>query len=156
MMNSTWQNDLPPSPAKHYEQLSTEFIKFHSHPLNVALHFLTTPIGLIGLFSFLHSYTKSSSATMTLTFFYLVSLLPILPIGEFVGTVLVCAAIVLGSKLIKFNLWTGFTIVIFSYILQDLAHYFTGEKTFQSTYSAGGHVRTTFVFSLFICLISFT
>jgi hypothetical protein len=31
-------------------------------------------------------------------------------------------------------------LVVIGYILQDLAHMGTGEKTFQSTYSAGGQV----------------
>lgn len=140
-MNSTLFNEtVEYSPARHYEQLSGEFIKYHTNPVNVALHFLTTPFGIIGAFSLLRSYTKSSSTTLTITAFYLISLLPILPIGEFIGTLILCGFILIASRFLKLNLWTGFAMIVASYLLQDLAHFLTAEKTFQSTYSAGGQV----------------
>jgi uncharacterized membrane protein YGL010W len=138
-MNTTI--DFEYDPARHYEQLGTEFSKYHTNPLNVVFHFLTTPIGMIGAFSLLRSYTKSSSATMTLTALYLISLLPVLPSGDFLGTVFLCAVIVQCSRLVKLNLLKASALIIASYLLQDFAHFLSGEKTFQSSYSAGGQVR---------------
>lgn len=132
--------DLDYDPAKHYEQLSSEFAKYHTDPLNVLVHFLTTPLGMIGAFSLMRYYTKSSSLAMTVTGLYLISLLPILPSGEFLGTALLCGLIVLASKLVRLTLWTGFGLLVAGYVLQDAAHWYTGEKTFQSTYSAGGQI----------------
>jgi uncharacterized membrane protein YGL010W len=154
-MNTTLLNEtVEYNPAKHYEQLSGEFIKYHTNPLNVALHFLTTPFGIIGAFSLLRSYTKSSSTTLTITAFYLISLLPILPIGEFVGTLLLCGLILIASRLFKLNLWTGFGMIVASYVLQDLSHVLTSEKTFQSSYSAGGQVRFVQLIVLLYVLFS--
>lgn len=124
----------------HYEKLSTDFMECHRNPLNVALHLFTTPLGLIGFFSLVRSYTKSSSVTMTVASFYLLSLLSVLPLGEWIGTTILCGLIVSFSRSIKLNMWAAVVCVVFGYLLQDLAHLGTGEKTFQSTYSAGGQV----------------
>ena len=140
-MNATIiDHDYPYDPAKHYEHLSSEFAKFHRNPVNVAFHFLTTPLGMIGFFSLLRSYTKSSSTSLFITALYLISLLPILPSGEFIGTVFLCFTILQASRLVKLSFWKAVALVVIGYILQDLAHMGTGEKTFQSTYSAGGQV----------------
>lgn len=130
--------------AKYYDKLSYEFGLYHKDPINVALHFLTTPLGLIGAFSLLRSYTKSSSTTLLITFFYLLSLLPVLPTGDFYGTALLCMIIVMCSRVFRLTFWHAAIFVAVGYVLQDLAHIATGEKTFQSTYSAGGHVRIFF------------
>lgn len=127
-------------PTKHYEELSQMFTMFHRDPVNVALHFLTTPLGLIGSFSLLNSYTKSTSATLLVTSCYLLSLLPILPSGDFYGTVLLCAVIVFCSKAFRLTFFEAIAFVVVGYVLQDLSHIATGEPTFQGTYSAGGHV----------------
>lgn len=141
LANETFVHESSPfSFNSHYEKLSTDFKECHRNPINVVLHLLTTPLGLIGFFSLLRSYTKSSSLTMTIASFYLLSLLSVLPIGEWVGTTLLCAFIVSLSRSIKLNIWAALICVVFGYLLQDLAHLGTGEKTFQSTYSAGGQI----------------
>lgn len=146
LANETFVHESSPfSFNSHYEKLSTDFKECHRNPINVVLHLLTTPLGLIGFFSLLRSYTKSSSLTMTIASFYLLSLLSVLPIGEWVGTTLLCAFIVSLSRSIKLNIWAALICVVFGYLLQDLAHLGTGEKTFQSTYSAGGQVFGNYV-----------
>lgn len=136
-------------PAKHYEELSQQFSMYHRDPVNVALHFLTTPLGLIGSFSLLNSYTKSTSATLLVTFCYLLSLLPILPSGDFYGTVLLCAAIIFCSRAFRLTFFEAMAFVVIGYVLQDMSHIATGEPTFQGTYSAGGHVSTIWPHSFF-------
>jgi len=127
-------------PAQHYEELSKQFTNYHRDPVNVVLHFLTTPLGLIGSFSLLNSYTKSTSATLLITFCYLLSLLPILPSGDFIGTVILCALIVFCSRAFRLTFFEASAFVIIGYVLQDMSHIATGEPTFQGTYSAGGHI----------------
>jgi uncharacterized membrane protein YGL010W len=138
------ENSYSFDPAKHYEELSSTFSNYHSDPVNVALHFLTTPLGMIGLFSLLRSYTKSSSITIAVTFFYLLSLLPILPSGDFYGTALLCFVIVFCSRVFRLKFVHAVILVALGYVLQDLSHVATGESTFQSTYSNGGHVSLIF------------
>jgi predicted MFS family arabinose efflux permease len=45
----------PPSPSEaHFIDLSAKFRKFHSDPINVALHFLTTPLGILAVLSLIN------------------------------------------------------------------------------------------------------
>ena len=67
--------------VEEYETLTKDFEKFHQVPVNVILHFVTTPLGIMGLVSFIRYMTKSSSTGFAFTLCYLASLLPIIPNG---------------------------------------------------------------------------
>jgi hypothetical protein len=125
-----------------YDHISQEFSKYHTKPLNVMLHFLTTPLGILGFFSIIRSYTKSSSAMFTLTSVYLMSLLPVLPSGEFIGTAILCGILLVVSSHLQLRYWLAIVCIVAGYLLQDLAHLGTGEATFQSSYSEGGQVTS--------------
>ncbi len=142
-VTSTLLSFAPPPPVdpKHYADLSTAFGQYHKDPINVLLHLVTTPLGLIGVFGLLRSYTKSSSTSLFITCCYLASLLPVLSTGDFFGTTVLCFLIISVSRLFKITLTSAIVITILGYILQDLAHMGTGEQTFQSTYSGNnGHI----------------
>eukprot|EP01031_Cornospumella_fuschlensis_P043044 gene43044-52604_t len=139
-MNSTSSRPIFFSDASHYEHLSQDFSSFHSLPLNVLLHLLTTPLGVVGLCSLLRSVTKSSSALGSLMLVYLLSLLPTLPLGDFLGTAMLCVGVLAVVHVAKMQAWQAVALVVAGYALQDLAHEGLGEKTFQSSYSAGGHI----------------
>lgn len=128
------------NPSAYYEQLSGEFQACHENPTNVLLHLVTTPIGVVGALSLLHSYTKGSSAAMTLMSLYVLSLLPIVPNGVFAGTVLLCGVIVWLARQSKLSFVAAISLIVIGFVLQDLAHMGTGEITFQSTYSDGGNI----------------
>lgn len=139
--HSTHQTLFTSAPvADSWDTLSTDFSKFHKVPLNVLLHFVTSPLGLIGAFSLIRYATKSSSSLITLTSFYLLSLLPIVPNGVFYGTAFLCMLIVLTCRYLKLSVISSLAFIFLGYILQDLSHMATGEETFQSTYSKGGHI----------------
>lgn len=127
-------------PSEDYIRLGRDFGSYHKDPANVLLHFVSTPLGLIGAISLLRTATNSSSVAMSTVFFYLLSLLPIVPNGDFYGTALFCALIVLAARVLKLSTITALSLIVLGYMLQDLAHLGTGEATFQSTYSEGGHV----------------
>lgn len=129
-------------PSDEYLRLGAEFGKYHKDPANVFLHFVTTPMGLVGAISILRRITNSSSIVMSIMAVYLLSLLPVVPNGDFYGTVFLCGAIVLIARQLKLGFWASLALVVTGYLLQDLSHLGTGELTFQSTYSAGGHVST--------------
>lgn len=124
----------------YFHTIGAEFSQFHRQPLNVLLHFLTTPLAIIGFFGLLKAYTKSSSPALSLLAVYLLTLLPVLPSGEFIGTMLVFGAVVMISAKIELSYWAAAAAMVAGYLLQDLAHLGTGEATFQSTYSGGGAV----------------
>lgn len=135
-INETFNFD----PTEHYRHVSGEFEQFHKDPINVALHLITTPLGLVGVFALLHRFTKSSSVAMSLAAVYLLSLAPAVPNGVFAGTALLCAVIVLLARKVRLGTKSSLVLIAAGYLLQDLAHMGTGEETYQSTYSAGGHI----------------
>jgi hypothetical protein len=104
------------------------------------LHFVTTPLGMIGAFSLLHSYTQSSSFAIVLVTTYLLSLLPTVPNGVFIGTAVLCGIIVYLAKQWKLSLLVAVVMVVCGYVIQDMAHIATGEPTYQASYSDGGHI----------------
>jgi hypothetical protein len=77
---------------------------------------------------------------VTATAVYLLSLLPILHIGEWIGTAVLCAAIAILTSKLKLKSMGSIACIVAGYLLQDLAHLGTGEETFQSSYSDGGQV----------------
>ena len=129
-------------PSENYLKLGSDFGNYHKDPVNVLLHFVSTPLGLVGAISLLRTATNSSSVAMSCVFFYLLSLLPIVPNGDFYGTALFCGLIVLAARLLKLGTVTAVSLIVIGYMLQDLSHLATGEQTFQSTYSEGGSVST--------------
>lgn len=127
-------------PTEHYRTISHGFGDCHLDPVNVGLHFVTSPMGMIGLCSLLYSYTKSSSMAIAFTFLYLLSLLPAVPNGVFAGTAILCGLVVFVTRQLKLNYKAAIFIIALSYLVQDLSHQATGEKTYQASYSDGGHV----------------
>ncbi len=127
-------------PTKYYETLSVSFGAYHQNPTNVLFHLITTPVGLVGAVGLLHKATNSSSAAMFLVSIYLLSLLPVVPNGVFLGTALMCGLIVYLARQLKFGIMGSLGLIAIGYLIQDLSHLGTGEETFQSTYSAGGQV----------------
>lgn len=130
-------------PTEHYRSISHGFGECHLDPVNVALHFLTTPLGMIGAFSMLYSYTKSSSIAITVMSVYLLSLLPAVPNGVFAGTAFLCAVIVFLASKWKVSFLFAIGMIVCGYMLQDMSHLATGERTFQASYSNGGHVSNS-------------
>jgi ABC-type Fe3+-siderophore transport system permease subunit len=109
--------------------------------VNVAVHMVTTPLGLIGALALLRGFTKGSGASLVLCFLYLLTLLPLVPIGVFAGTALLCGLVAILARYVR-STTLALTLILLGYLLQDLSHLATNETTFQSTYSAGGQVRT--------------
>ena len=128
-------------PSEEYLRLGHDFQRYHKDPANVILHFITTPLGFVGAISLLRKVTNSSSIAMSIMGLYLLSLLPIVPNGDFYGTALFCGFIVLVARNLKLGVLSAITLIVIGYFIQDLSHLGTGEATFQSTYSDGGHVK---------------
>lgn len=137
--------------SNNFGALSVQFVQYHQDPTNVFLHFVTTPVGLIGALSLLHRASNSSSAALFLVSIYLLSLLPTVPNGIFVGTLFLSILIIYTTRQLKLNIPGALAFMAVSYLIQDLSHLGTGEETFQSTYSAGGHVSHTPNFILALC-----
>lgn len=126
-----------------FDTLAHNFQLYHKNPINVLLHVLTSPLGVIGVFSLIRYFANSSSAVVAITFFYCMSLLTVVPNGVFAGTVFLCVSLVLICRHLKFDIKSSIALIIAGYILQDMAHLATGEETYQSKYSKGGHISFT-------------
>lgn len=123
-----------------FDEIAPEFGKCHQNPLNVALHLITTPIGLLGAVSLVQKYTRGNSAGIFLFFCYLLSLLPALSNGVYIGTFILGFMIMQASIWLNIGVATSVTLIAASYALQDLAHMGLGEETYQSKYSDGGQI----------------
>ena len=126
-----------------YEETYKAFAAYHKQPLNVLLHLLTTPLCIVSALAILDLYT-SSTVVMAATGLYALSLLVYLPLRISILNSLALAGMVyLVMKADAFLALLNVTyppVVVYSilfvaaYFTQDLAHFITGEATFQSTY----------------------
>ena len=115
-----------------WKQLERDFLSFHQKPLNVVLHLLTTPLGLLGTFSLLASLHPRlgmlGALAVTLSFFGRVPLRLALASG----------ALLLGlaqlATLLTMDTMQALALIVAGYGLQELAHRVSGEQTFQSSY----------------------
>lgn len=81
-------------------------------------HYLTIPIGLFGILGLLRYTTQSSSSLLTVCFFYLISLIPIVSKGVFVGTAIACAVFIVLASVLKLNLAYSLGLATFGWIFQ--------------------------------------
>jgi len=114
--------------------LSEKFETFHRDPTNVFLHFLTTPLGLIGFVGLLR-YLLSHNLVALLSVFYIVSLVSIVNVDIYIGSLLLWGIIVVFAFRLKLRPVYCIIFILIGYFGQDLSHYLTGEKTFQSSYT---------------------
>eukprot|EP00900_Chrysochromulina_parva_P023974 jgi/Chrpa1/620/Chrysochromulina_OHIO_Genome00013701-RA len=116
-----------------WQTLAADFRKFHKHPLNVALHLVTTPAAVYAI-SFLVFTYLGSPAAMGMHAAWLAIILPSTPLKLWLASAaahaLICAAA------IATTMTTLSATVLFaaSYFAQDVAHFATCELTFQSSY----------------------
>lgn len=123
-----------------YLDIASRFNAVHLNPLNIALHMVSTPLGIVGALSLLGCLTKGSTATSVLCITYILSLLRTLPVGVFLG---MCSMTVIcgwAAHGLDLSVKVSCFFIIVGYLLQDLSHLATSEDTFQSSYSDGGSV----------------
>mmetsp|Transcript_454 Transcript_454/g.490 ORF Transcript_454/g.490 Transcript_454/m.490 type:complete len:584 (+) Transcript_454:174-1925(+) len=119
-----------------YKEIARDFMGCHTNPLNVALHLLTTPACFVTAFSILNSITSSCKGTQFVSMVYVLSLFNTLSFPLWLSTALATAGI--GYLACTLQLSIPFAIggFVAAYVCQDLAHYISGEITYQSTYMA--------------------
>ena len=105
-----------------FDEIAPAFQACHKDIVSVGLHMITTPIGMIGAMSLLRLWTKGSSSGVFVFFCYLLSLLPALSNGVYIGTFIMCFLIMQATRVLKLGASTSVALVALSYALQDLAH----------------------------------
>jgi len=119
----------------NWNDLSEKFRKYHSDHTNIFFHLITTPLGVLSVLSLFNKATNSNICTKALAVVYCLSImdkmpLHILAITSFVSTGIAMAAA--GTASLSYVMHVAMFVV--GYFGQDLAHFFTGEQTFQSSY----------------------
>ena len=122
-----------------FEDIAPAFQSLHKDPINVGIHMLTTPLGMIGAMSLIRSYSNSSTTNAFIFFCYLVSLLPALTTGVYICTAMTCFVIFYLTKMLKLSTPVSVAMIAISYALQDLVH---AGKTNYSFYMDGGNFKT--------------
>ena len=116
--------------------ISREFREFHQHPLNIAFHLVTTPAAIFALAALL-AHFSGNLTLMILTGAWAISLAPSVPVRLWLVT---CVTLYCLSQAAAVFAGTGqltgmAAILVVSYVSQDLAHWMTGEPTFQASYA---------------------
>jgi len=120
-----------------WKKLSSEFLDYHRHPLNIALHLVTTPAALYA-FAAILGHLAGALAVWTATAAWLLALGLTVPTPLWLASAgllgLIAHAAVASSAAGSFSV--TWTVGLFgaAYILQDVAHWVTGEPTFQESY----------------------
>ena len=115
-----------------FEELSSAFRACHRHAVNVALHLVTTPIGVL---CFLSLTRRINVAVIgVIAALYLFSLLAVLPRPLWATTALLGIALSYAAWRFELGPFASLAGIAVCYLGQDLAHRLTGEPTFQSRY----------------------
>ena len=162
IMQSNETNAYQDNDLAEFTMLAEQFGKYHQDPTNVILHMITTPFGIFGFLGLFMYVTQSTTATSFLCLTYLLQLVATVPTGVFCGTLAILAACLFFAHRNKLGLFSSLLVIALAYAAQDLAHIIVDEKTFQATYSAGGHVsetrpdtRASFIISYLLMYIPF-
>eukprot|EP00127_Corallochytrium_limacisporum_P004426 Clim_evm4s162 gene=Clim_evmTU4s162 len=122
-----------------YATISQPFGEFHQDSVNVALHMITTPCGMMAAASALSSFemdTKYHRYMPSWLFAaYLVALFyEGIPIYVFLGTIAVIAAMERLRYSADLHLVGSIIVMILCFVGQEAAHLVTGEGTYQNSY----------------------
>ncbi|MEO1527771.1 MAG: hypothetical protein AAFX06_20265 [Planctomycetota bacterium] len=122
----------PTSSRSNWARLCGDFLKCHRRPLNVALHLLTTPAALFGVYSLVFEIDPIALTLFVGLQAILVAALTPTSVAIIHGIVI--AGIASLAAITSPGILVGIGAFVGGYFGQDLAHWIAGEKTFQSTY----------------------
>lgn len=117
-------------PALTFDDVRTRFRPFHQNSLNVAMHLLTTPLGILAVLCLTNFATGGPLTTAALTTVYCLSLCTQLSLGLWAANSAVSALLVALSAFGPFAAlgpWSLVGLIVVSYVGQDAAHWITGE-----------------------------
>ena len=140
----------PPVTRSLWVRTCRDFLKCHRLPLNVALHLLTTPIGIFGLLALLHWLSPVVMASACLV--YVVALACFVPGRVWLATTGVIAGLSAAVVFLAPGWLVGVVTLIVGYGGQDAAHWLLGERTLTSTYSSRPDRGLRFVEHSFLLL----
>jgi len=121
--------------TEQFLELCDKFRSFHATDTNVYLHLLTTPLAVWAAIATINKISGQSYPSVGIIAGYLVALSVEVSSAVFIPTAACVTAIVLLSVPGARASWLLLAVLFcVGYFGQDLAHWGTGEETFQSSY----------------------
>lgn len=124
-----------------FQRICKEFRPYHKNALNMALHLITTPMGIISACSLLRIYLdyqlqlpRSVQLSQLAVAFYCWTLFIKMPVRLWIVNTICMAFCSYISTVYDPNPYIALGLMAGAYLGQDLAHWLTGESTFQSSY----------------------
>ena len=121
-----------------FAEIAEKFRAYHTNSLNVALHMVTTPMGIVAaLIALRQNLAETEYAYEALVGAYVVSLLFTLKnVGLWFATAAWMGGLVVVADQLApaFDAYATLKLLAAGYVGQELAHLITNEKTFQSSY----------------------
>jgi uncharacterized membrane protein YGL010W len=137
------------SKGNAFTALCEKFRVHHQTALNLLLHLITTPLGILAAVSiinnnveFMHAYGTGAVLSAALVLYSLSLLVCKIPFIIMILNTGSLAAIALAAHTVALTNVQASMLLAVSYFGQDLAHYITGESTFQSTYQSRSNFFT--------------
>lgn len=124
--------------AASYAKLSNQFAQFHQNKVNILVHLIASPLGVVAALSFVSKLTKSGGLLPILGALYIVSLVNTVSFAVLLGTTAIVVAIFAVANTLKLGLTGSLVLLVLATVGQELSHYATGEKTFMSDYTSNG------------------
>ena len=120
-----------------------EFLKCHRRPMNVGLHVVTTPMGMVGFLGLVGWI--SPTTIVVVAAIYLLAIWPLIPTKTWCVTTALVTAMAAGTVWWSPGIWMALSTLVVGYVGQELAHVVSGERTLQSTYIRSGDRLQRFV-----------
>ena len=118
-------------PAWH--SLASDFRKYHTHPVNVLLHLITTPAAIVGLTAAAVP-TCGVEAVACIHALWVLCLVPAVPFRLLLASALIQAGLCAAAIFSGLSGTAALVLFAVAYVGQELAHYATCESTYQSSY----------------------
>ena len=113
-----------------FESIAESFRQYHTNSLNVLLHLITTPLGILAVMGLTNTATGSPWVSTCLIGIYALSLIRQLSTGLFLANTIAVAMLMTATvvgPLAHLGPWELVGLVVVAYVGQDLAHWITGE-----------------------------
>jgi len=127
-----------------YNDVSQKFRKFHKNSFNCLLHLITTPLCILAIFWLVEPYFSAFPIVFSLA--WTAALLAFsVPLMFTLMSALTLAALCVIAPMYSQSLATSIVAFIVGYVGQELAHWSTGEGTYQDSYTGSGDFVSMFM-----------
>ncbi len=122
------------SDLSEWSELHARFLKTHGNIINVLIHLLATPLGIIGILAL--ASLVSPLVSVGISCFYLGTLVFRVPSYLWISTALLISLLLIAVFSSTISLSFSIAAIASGYLLQEISHRWTGEPSMQSTYMA--------------------